>query len=652
MAKRRADKTPPPPPVPMDLKEKDEREEATKAYMGEDERHFVDFMRECVKTSVSSMLDIRTMQAECWRVFNEEEPYNFALKEDWQSRVTYPKPYKLVQAGSAAIRKIFEMEFLSAENKLDPDGAIFWKELLMNQLGRNYANFPICFADATGMALAIGTSMEMIPYWIPGKGLRYSLIEPGKIHRDPNALSRHPQSGEYWIHQEHMGYHQLKAMEKTGQYVNVPDAGPGGTYNADPDPNVTQEEIARRKNMLYVRDKYHHDILTQEFWGTVLSRKGEILMPTGRYTVAADKVIGLPETSPYPTLRWPGTGFSALPHLLRFDGRGLIQGIRSLWYLMCNLMSLHADHLNWAVNPMMEMDINSLVDQSNTDIFPGKVYQTHGTTQGQQVVRAVDIRSQVSDILAYLNKLDMIHQDGGLVDYATMGSPGYRAEVTATETAQNLDQSMVLVGSMGKNVEDGALDAIMAAAETIAINMTYDELKAIMGPEAADRYRVGVSDEFPTGLDLPKLGSGTFHVSGISGVMKDQEVLKKIETLILPLFNSQQYGNTFLPYLHPYETVQAIINRATLRDEGILVTKEQAQAIDAAQQQQQEAAIGHQAGTEQANAAAAGGMADKNAALADKAAAEAQANQSQAGLFDQQAGAVAAQPPAEPGGGV
>ena len=35
-----------------------------------------------------------------------------------------------------------------------------------------------------------------------------------------------------------MGYHQLKAMEKTGQYVNVPDAGPGGTYNADPDPNA------------------------------------------------------------------------------------------------------------------------------------------------------------------------------------------------------------------------------------------------------------------------------------------------------------------------------------------------------------------------------------------------------------------------------
>ena len=127
MAKRRADKTPPPPPAQMDPKEQADREEATKAYFGEDERHFVDFMRECVKTSVSSMLDIRTMQAECWRVFNEEEPYNFALKEDWQSRVTYPKPYKLVQAGSAAIRKIFEMEFLSAENKLDPDGAIFWK---------------------------------------------------------------------------------------------------------------------------------------------------------------------------------------------------------------------------------------------------------------------------------------------------------------------------------------------------------------------------------------------------------------------------------------------------------------------------------------------------------------------------------------------
>ena len=64
MAKRRSDRTPPPPPVQMDPKEKADREEATKAYFGEDEKHFVDFMRECVKTTVSSMLDIRTMQAE------------------------------------------------------------------------------------------------------------------------------------------------------------------------------------------------------------------------------------------------------------------------------------------------------------------------------------------------------------------------------------------------------------------------------------------------------------------------------------------------------------------------------------------------------------------------------------------------------------
>jgi hypothetical protein len=216
--------------------------------------------------------------------------------------------------------------------------------------------------------------------------------------------------------------------------------------------------------------------------------------------------------------------------------------------------------------------------------------------------------------------------------------------------AQNLDQSMVLIGAMGKNVEDGALDAVMAAAETIAINMTYDELKAIMGPEVAEKYRVPVSDEFPTGLNLPKLGSGTFHVSGISGVMKDQEVLKKIETLILPLFDQGKFPNLFTPYLHPYETVRAIINRATLRDEGILIEEEKAKPIDEAQQKQQEDAILHQAGTEAATAAAAGGMADKNAALAKKAAAEAQANEAQAGLFQAQAGEVAAQPPVEAGG--
>jgi hypothetical protein len=336
--------------------------------------------------------------------------------------------------------------------------------------------------------------------------------------------------------------------------------------------------------------------------------------------------------------------FSAIPHMLRYDGRGLIQGIRSLWYLMCNLTSLHADHLNWIVNPMVEMDMLSLVDQQNTDIFPGKVYQTQTTQQGQQVVRPIDFRSGVGDIMAILNFMDQRHQDGGLMDYSTMGLPGYRAEVTKGEAAQNLDQSMILVGSMGKNVEDGALNFIKAAAETIRINMTYEDLVEIVGEEAAYPYKATDLDEFPTGVELPDIGQGTFHVSGISGVMKDQEILKHLNEM-LPMFMAP--NSPFLPYLEPYFYLKSWERRTNLRDEGVVISEAKAKPILEAQQAAQEASIQKQRDAEAAAAAEKQGLVDRHAAQAEKFRGEGAAKLSQADKFQAEAGVSAA---AIPGG--
>lgn len=619
----------------MDSKELAEREAAVKAYVQEDEQHYCRFLDDCVKTSVDSMREIRKQQEECWRVYNEEEPRNYSFKELWQSKITYPKPFKLVQFGMSIVRKAFDVDFLSIENEIDEEAAKFWEELMTVMLSRNYANFPIQFVDAVGMSLAVGQSMEMIPVWHNGKGLRYILVEPWKVHRDPDAVSRQPQSGMYWIHSEYMPYHVLKDWEKDGRFKNIINIGPQGNYL---DPNLQPEELARRKGMVYSKSAYQKSLQVFEFWGTVLSPEGETLLPNATFTGAGGRIIGEPKASPYPTLRWPGIGFSALPHMLRFDGRGLIHGIRSLWYLMCNMMSLHADHLNWAVNPMLEVDISSLVDQSDTDVYPGKTFPTYGSQQGQQVVRAVDLKSQVSEMIAMLNFYDMRHQDGGLMDYSAMGAPGYRAEVTAREAAQNLDQSMTVVGSMGKNLEDGALNAIMAGAETVAINITYEELAILMGREVADQYRVGVSDEFPTGLDLPKLTTGRFHVAGITALMKEQEKLSIMEKLIMPLFDPNGLGQIFSPYLKPGGYLNELVRLARLTDSKFSVAPEKAVEIDQMQQDQQDTKIAAMKQQQQAEAQAVAAEVDRKAAEAEKFRGEAAAQHAKAEALTGQAG--------------
>lgn len=620
----------------IDAQEQTERATAAKAYTQEDETHYVRFLDDCVKTSVDTMREIRLQQDECWRVYNEEEPRNFNFKELWQSKITYPKPFKLVQFGMSIVRKAFDVEFLSVENENDEDAARFWKDLMVIMLSRNYANFPIQFVDAVGMSLAVGQSMEMIPVWVPGKGLRYILVEPWKIHRDPDAVSRQPQSGMYWIHQEFMPFHVLKDWERAKRVKNIVDIGPGGAWYSRT-PQLTQEELARQKGMVYSKSAFQKSLLVLEFWGTILSPRGETLLDNARMTGAGGRIIKEPEPSPYPTLRWPGIGFSALPHMLRFDGRGLIQGIRSLWYLMCNMMSLHADHLNWAVNPMLEVDISSLVDQTDTDVYPGKVYQTYGSQQGQQVVRPVDLKSQAGDLIAMLNFYDQRHQDGGLLDYSAMGAPGYRAEVTAREAAQNLDQSMTVVGSMGKNLEDGALNAILAGAETVAINITYDELAALMGREVADFYRRPVSDQFPTGLELPQLTTGRFHVSGISTLMREQEKLRHMATLISPLFEPSGLGQVFLPYLKPGGYLTEIIRLTNLTDSKFSVDEEKAIEIDKRQQEQQDAQVEARQIREMAEAEAMKAKGELDLAQAEKFRAEAEAQAAKAETLTAQA---------------
>jgi hypothetical protein len=89
-------------------------------------------------------------------------------------------------------------------------------------------------------------------------------------------------------------------------------------------------------------------------------------------------------------------------------------------------------------------------------------------------------------------------------------------------------------------------------------------------------------------LNLPKLSTGTFSVSGISALMRDAEIIKSFREIVLPLFAE---GSVFMPYLKPYALLQSLEKRLNLEDEGILVPEQVAQPIDEAQQAQQEQAI-------------------------------------------------------------
>lgn len=561
-----------------DEQELAERVEAAEAYAGEDERHFVDYLTDCLSQSVKAHKDIRRVQDHCWRVYRENEPVNYAKKEPWQARIVVPKPFATVQYGASAIKKAFTPKFLSLDNVRPGNEAAgeFWKRVMEYQLNEQHAKFVLRFTDATTMALAVGTSMEMIPRWNPGRGLEYVLIEPWKIHRDPDSLSRDCQSGMYWIHQEWLDWHVLKDGENKGRYYDVDRVRKED--HAEPDNDLlTKDAVAARKSMLWERSKYRQMILTSEFWGTVLDRRGNLLLPNATYTVAGSRVIQPPRTIIYKQIRWPGLAFSPLPDLLRFGGRGLLEGIMSVWESMCNLMCLHQDNLQWLVNPMTEINVEALQFADDVETWPGKEYLVRDTISGQQAVRTVDRRSITNDVLANMQYYDQNFQRGSLVTDAVQGLPGYRKDMTYREAAMNLDQALGVYSLMGENIEQGAIEAIVAAAELIYRHASYGDYLQMFSPKELQELGIKPDPAAPNGISgVPEL-DGSFHVSGIQALMKENETLVNLKDTMIPLANSPRFAQ----FIRPYKILKSLEDRVNLRDEQVIVSETEATQIEA-----------------------------------------------------------------------
>lgn len=583
-AKQRAAK-----PPQFDQQETKEREAAAKAYSKESEQHFVDYCMDCINQSRTARKEIRYQQAELYQVYKEKEPASFKNKEPWQSRTVLPKPFQTVQFASASIRKSFSPDFLTIHDHQSPDSAEFWRKVMVRQLDANHAQFVTKFIDATVMALAVGESLEMIPRFVPGKGLEIVTAEPWKIFRDPDAPSRDPQGGMYWIHQEWLDYYLLQEGAKKGLFKNI-DAAFATEGSAGDDPFMTKEAIAARRQQIHEASRFRKLGLVSEFWGVVLDPKGNLLLPKARYTVAGGRVIKEPVTVPFKHLRWPGASFSPLPDLLVHGGRGLLAGVKGIWEAMCNLMCLHEDGLKWVVNPMTEINTAALVDPEDVRTFPGKRFLTTDTINGQRAINTINRKDVTSSVLANLQYYDQNFQRGTAVTDPVQGLPGYRSEITWREAEQNLSQALGVFGMMGNSIELGAIQAITAAYEVIFQYAGFHDYQEIFSEEELTQAGI-TATTMGRGVSGVPVMSGTFHVSGMQQLMRDAETVSTLRGLVVPLAAVPR----FAPYINPYKVLRALERRTGLEDEGVFVDEKTGQELEAVLQGQLIAAMTQQA---------------------------------------------------------
>lgn len=557
----------------VDDQELSEREEAATALGEENPDAIVDYAHACWEESEKASREIRYLWDECYKAYRAKIDYSEKL--DWQAKMTTGDMNSMVKQAVAVIRKALRQpDWYSIEGQGNEDKEIaqFLRDSFDFWLDDQHARFSRVFSRANELGFAIGQSHEIIPRWIPGFGLSYTLVPPWQIGRDPDAETGDSQSGNYWQHVEWIDLWRIKQLGKNKNYIRLDEV----TTDESAWGTESQEKRARRKGQYYQRNSFRHASRVVEQWGLLLDRKGEVLLDNAHFTIAGDVLIRGPEKNPFVTLRWPGVSFSPLPDLFVFEGHGIIETSLLLWLNTCNLMSLHMDDLSWRVNKLREVNRFELEDPSDTDFFPGKtVFKSPTAPAGKKVVQEVYTSPSTNETLATLQHWDQRRENSGFVNQFVAGQRGTRTQITKGEVDIKTSQSMTIFDSIGEEVEDGAISLLKATREVLLLNWSEysnpNVSRVMQSNPFAKRYMAMSSEDRKELLRA----NCDIKIQGISAQIKNSELIPRLQWLM-----QKAESNTYAKYFKPYRLLKKGVNALGFYEADFIATDSEASAVD------------------------------------------------------------------------
>lgn len=553
--------------------------------------HLVNYAEECVRHTYDTTRERREKWDRLWES-HQNTIREYANKEDWQNAMVLNRPFTTtIQAKSIVRRALierpdyFNLEAVAKDDQEQKLKASFWEKCLRYWLATKDAHMPSIFADAAEMGFVTGTSMGVKVLWRPDQNgvfrLQLDNIGPWNLFADPDRLPRKPQSGLYMIHQEYVPMDELYAMEEQGYYENVDQVGSGKHYTDAAGYTIEDhEESQRRKGQRLHRMRYRKYALVNEFWGGVLNEGGRLVLPNTRYTIANGVVIRRPKRVPFPRLRWPIMQWAPIPHLLRFDGIGLFEGVMSLWHFQNNLLNIYGDNESWRTQAMYELEPSMLEDPHDREIYPGKVWQRkRGADARRAALTPVDKPpSNLQDTQFMWELAQRQWEEGSFVTDPLKGISSQQ-EQTLGQSEMKLTASQGVFDSIGQDCEAGGVDIIGACME---VTQTFwdpsdtPSMPAILGKNSQELAMMELSGFLMPEARMQSMAvNADIKVTGISRVLERTQVLEKLKFWVLTSADPR-----YAPYCKDLDTIQRLA--AELRLEELLLSEEE---IVKAQQQ-------------------------------------------------------------------
>lgn len=421
--------------------------------------HLVEYVEECVKHTERTEDERMKLDEQLWDA-HEGKQREMAQKEDWQAKITTNEPFQTVIQAKMLVRKAVtdKPEWFTVDSEQKDNPGVMAKISMWNDSLRWWAKrakLTQIIPDMTEMAFALGVSLAAKAVWsvdVNGQeGLRIVKIEPWKIRRDSDAMSRDPQSGLYCIHQDWVDYHVLLEGEKSGQYINVKDClkerGDEGTWD--------RRNERKRRGLVDYSHRFRPQIFVREFWGAVLDHNGELVYPNVRFTVANRTVITRPIPTKFPKIRWPIHQFSALPHIRNFHGYSLTEGMLKMWKFRNNLLSMTADKMSFVLNGAYEVDDSKLVNPADKELYPGCTKSKKMNAQGSAYTEIKMSGDFIPQVEALMGMTGNLFQNGVFVTELLKGEMGNRKDITKGEVEIKTEQALGVFEGIGHDVEYG-----------------------------------------------------------------------------------------------------------------------------------------------------------------------------------------------------
>lgn len=359
------------------------------------------------------------------------------------------------------------------------------------------------------------------------------------VHFDPYG------NNMYLIHDIDMDFHEFRAL------VESPEGRAMGWKSGictEVESEYTKYEDetaeASRKGQTVVHSStdYRRRVRLSEFWGTLVSEKGQLMFKDSYHVVVNEKYLGVsPRPIRLPGKKWPYVWSGIIEKPFSTWHQTMVENVSGIQVMLTELVNLILDANLYSSVHAFELDIDQVYDpyEFRDGVFPGKTYKKRGNgmPNGSPMIRDVTLGQMPPQILEIFQALNMEYQN----NFGFESLNPTKGKKSATQAAQEAQQSTQFLSDIARDQEENLFeqqllpkvyDYIIAYQRELGDPVLTD----LLGEEAATQAQIYLNNkDYREYLEYAPV---TFQADGMSRIASRMKELDKVMAFINLLGNS------------------------------------------------------------------------------------------------------------------